>query len=220
MTKVKRDRWVRLTVFVLGFAFCAISAEASPEKMTVALQRTIDAETGSPVYLPENPSGEVDITFAESSLVLKYTDRAGATKTTRIFFDALQLSGESGLVESTPVNDEIKRQFESVGAQQARQFIKMSAAKAGQSGQTLMLYFDSSKKVGFLNQNFVAGDVHVLNGAQSWTLRTAALRIISTAIYQQNAKMERTAPIGFTAGSFGTQRTCRELFTSAPQAAQ
>jgi len=213
MTKAKREKWVRLTGFVLSFAFCAIGVEASPEKMTVALQRTIDAETGTPTYLAENPSGEVDITFAELSLVLKYTDRAGAVKTTRIFFDALQLSAESGLAEPSSVNDEIKRQFESVGAQQARQFIKMSAAVAGQGGQTLTLYFDSSKKMGFLNQNFVAGDVHMLDGAQDWTLRTAALNIISSAIYQQTAKMEQAAPIGFTAGSFGTQRTCRALFT-------
>lgn len=220
MTKVKRDRWVRLALFVLGFAFCAIGAEASPEKMTVALQRTIDAETGSPTYLTENPSGEVDITFAESSLVLKYTDRAGAPKTIRIFFDSMQLSGESALAESTSVNNEIKRQFESVGAQQARQFIKMSAAVAGKGAQTLTLYFDSSKKLGFLNQNFVAGDVHVLNGAEDWTLRTAALSLISSAIYQHQARSERSAPIGFTAGAFGTQRTCRELFTSAPQTAQ
>lgn len=220
MTKVKRDRWVRLALFVLGFAFCAIGAEASPEKMTVALQRTIDAETGSPTYLTENPSGEVDITFAESSLVLKYTDRAGAPKTIRIFFDSMQLSGESALAESTSVNNEIKRQFESIGAQQARQFIKMSATKAGQGAQAFALYFDSSKKMGFLNRNFVAGDVHIFVGAQSWNLRAATLRIISGAIYQQSTKMERSAPIGFTAGSFGTQRTCRELFTSTPQAAQ
>lgn len=220
MTKENLERWVLSAGLILCSGFFAIGTEASPEKMAVSFQRSIDAETGTPSYLAENPSGEVDITFAESSLVLKYTDRAGAAKTTRIFFDALQLSGESGLGDSSPVNDEIKRQFESIGAQQARQIIKMSVAKAGQSGQTLMLYFDSSKKVGFLNQNFVAGEVHVLNGAQSWTLRTAALRLISTAIYQQSAKMARTTPIGFTAGSFGTQRTCRELFTSAPQAAQ
>ncbi len=220
MTKVNLERWVLSAGLVLCSGFFAVGTEASPEKMTVVLQRAIDAETGSPTYLAENPSGEVDITFAESSLVLKYTDRAGAAKSARIFFDALQLSGESGLAETSPVNDEIKRQFESVGAQQARQFIKMSAAVAGQGGQTLTLYFDSSKKMGFLNQNFVAGDVHVFNGAQSWTLRTAALKIISSAIYQQSAKMERAAPIGFTAGSFGTQRTCRELFTSPPQAAQ
>ncbi len=220
MATANCEKWMRLTGLVLCFAFCAFGAEASPEKMTIAFQRTIDAESGMPTYLTENPSGEVDITFAESSLVLKYTDSAGAMKTIRIFFDSMQLSGESGLAESSPINDEIKRQFESVGAHQARQFIKMSAAKAGQGAQTLTLYFDSSKKMGFLNRNFVAGDVQVLVGAQSWNLRAAALRIISGAIYQQSTKMERSAPIGFTAGSFGTQRTCRELFTSAPQAAQ
>ncbi len=199
--------------------FSAVDAQAAVEKLRIAFSRTIDPETGLPSYHAENPSGDADITLGERSLVVKYIDREGTSRVVPIFFDAAQLADAAELAVSNSATRAFQAQFEKNGAGAARKFVQASIAAAAQaepSGERLVMFFDSTRKAGFMNQNFVAGEVHLTSGTQDFTLRAATLKILTATTAVPNSTTSEARPIGFTATGYSTMYVCRELFLPAP----
>lgn len=184
-------RVLSLSILVGSLAASVLAAEwadAAVEKIVVATEMFTDAETGNQGIKVFNPKREVDLTFTNTGLEVKFEDVTGQLRTFRLFADFEMITSKPESEGEGRYNRMMNAAMESDGARMAGYILKGTAKGIAESGGHLILRFDSSRKVGFVVNDYNYSEVSmVIPGNPPVTLRD---------MVQNNLSMQMNKTIG------------------------
>ncbi len=205
-----------LSFFAVGATVTFSKVEAAVVRMVVATEKVVDPETGQMRYRVMNPKGEVDMTYTSSGALIQFTGTDGKPDAFKLTTSYPNYSPRETKTPAQHVYNQILAQtLSKSGHQLPATFLRNVSQEMAEKGQTLAVYFDRSRRMGFHIREFDIENVKIISGASSVSLAQAIFNVVSSNAKSQAEHVMREQQQMYEQAQVN-RRTCEALFVSAP----